>query len=100
MHEIVTEGDFKVNVIKALGELADVTLRISSTIEHLKVFVTDEMKKITQRRIVLNQVVLLSKASFPMTEKVDHITTQSGVALVTSRSQLRKRAADNMKNKI
>ena len=46
---IVTEGDSKINVIKALGELADVTRRILSTIKHLKVFITDEMKRSTQK---------------------------------------------------
>ena len=97
---IVTEGDSKVNVIKALGELADVTRRISSTIKHLKVYITDEMNRSTQKRTLLNQVALLSKASIFLTERVDYITAQSSLTSVTSRAQSRKRAADNMQNKI
>ena len=99
MH-IVMEGDSKVNVIKALGELADVTHRISSTIIHLKVFITDEIVRSTQKRTLLNQVELLSKASIFLTDRVDYITSQSRVTSVTSRAQSRKRVADNMQNKI
>ena len=63
-------------------------------------FVIDEIRESTQKRIELNQVALLSKVSIFITERVDYIAAQSGVVSITSRAQSRNRAVDNMKNNI
>ena len=91
----ITEGDKKVNIITALGDLSEVSTKISSTINHLREFVEETLDNTTKRRIILKQVGLITKATKYMTEKVHYVTTQAQVTHITQRVQSRKRAAEN-----
>ena len=91
----ISEGNEKVNIITALGDLSEVSTKISSTINHLREFVEETLDNTTERRIILKQVGLITKATKYMTEKVHYVTTQAQVTHITQRVQSRKRAAEN-----
>ena len=92
---IVTDGDAYVNILNALGDLSQVSNRISSTINHLSDFVVDNVEVSPQQRIILKQINLLQKASEYMTGKVHCIIEQSKMSSVINRVESRKRAASN-----
>ena len=87
---IVTDGDAYVNILNALGDLSQVSNRISSTINHLSDFVVDNVKVSPQQRTILKQINLLQKASEYMTGKVHYITEQSKMSSVINRVESRK----------
>ena len=91
----ITEGDNKINIITALGDLSEVSGKICSTINHLRDFVLETMEISTERRIILKQVQLITKASEFMNEKVLYVTSQAKIGTITQRIQSRKRAAEN-----
>ena len=51
-NKIVTEGDAKVNVVNALGDLSRVASWLSSTISHLKVFVSEKVENAMQKKSI------------------------------------------------
>ena len=96
---IVTEGDAKVNIVDALGDLTLVTAQMSSAIAHLHDFVSDNLSDGTAKKIIMKQVKLIAKASEYTKLIIDDVKTHSGVKSITSRDESRKRAASNVKNK-
>ena len=65
------------------------------TINHLREFVEETLDNTTERRIILKQVGLITKATEYMTEKVHYVTTQAQLSHITQRVKSRKQAAEN-----
>ena len=97
---LVTEGDMKVNIINALGDLNHVSGQVLSTINHLSTFVTENMEPGTTKNRILKQVKLIMNACNYMGEKVSEITEQAKLKHITARVTSRKRAAENIEDRI
>ena len=97
---LVTEGDMKVNIINALGDLNHVSGRVLSTINHFSTFVTENMEPGIAKNCILKQVKLIMNACNYMGEKVSEITEQAKLKHITARVTSRKRAAENIEDRI
>ena len=96
---IVTEGDAKVNTIDALGDISHVASRLCSSIEHLRMFVSDKVSNPTQKKTILKQINLISRGTKYLADRAEYITSQSSLKSITKRTESRKRAAFNLQNK-
>ena len=88
---LVTEGDMKVNIINALGDLNHVSGRVLSTINYLGTFTTDSMEPGITKNRILKQLKLIMNACKYMGEKVSDITEQAKLKLITARVTSRKK---------
>ena len=90
----------KVNIINALGDLNHVSGRVLLTINHLSKFVTENMEPGITKNRILKQVKLIMNPCNYMGEKVSEITEQSKLKHITARVTSRKRAAENIDDRI
>ena len=97
---IVTEGDSKVNVVDALGDLTLVTKQLTSAITHLNDFVSENITDGTPKKIIIKQIKLIAKASLYAKEIISDIKSNSGFKSITSRDESCKRAASNLNFKL
>ena len=97
---IIREGDANVNAINTLDDLSHVASRISSTTKYLLDFVKEMVEDRTQKKFIIKQIHLTDKLSAYMTDKIQYITSQFRVLLVTESAQSRKHADTNLENKI
>ena len=97
---IVTDGDAKVNVVNALGDLTLVSSRLLRSITHLHNFMSESLNQGTQKRVILKQIGLIQRASDFLHSRVEYVKTQSGVRSLSSRAESRKRASTILDNKI
>ena len=97
---VTTAGDSKVHLVGTLGDLGLVTSQLSSAIDHLHDFVSENISDGTQKKIIMKQIKLIAKASCYTKTLIDDVKHYSGVVAITSRDESRKRAASNLNNKV
>ena len=67
----ITEGDSLVNTIPVLGKLKHVATRLTSTVVHIREWVTEILQEdTTSKRIVSKQVRLIERSSEYMKETI------------------------------
>ena len=94
--KLVTEGDSKINVITALGELKHLSSCISKSIFHLHEYVDDKLEPTLHKNVIIKQIKLLIRSQEFVSEKVTYITKQEGVKKISTRTQDMIRAAENI----
>ena len=97
---IRTEGDKKKNMINALSDLGLVTSELTSSINHLKDFVSDEVDEGGVKSLIMRQIRLLVRASELVEAKVSYVASQTSLSSLATRQQQRKRANVNYDNKL
>ena len=97
---VTTAGDSKVHLVGTLGDLGLVTSQLSSAIDHLHDFVSENISDGTHKKIIMKQIKLIAKASCYTKSLIDDVKHHSGVVAITSRDESRKRAASNLNNKV
>ena len=97
---IVTAGDSKALLVGTLGDLGLVTSQLTSAIDHLHDFVSENVSDGTHTKIITKQIKLIAKASNFTKSLIDDVKAHSVIVSLTSRDESRKRAATNLDNKV
>ena len=97
---VTTEGDARLKIISALGDMSLVSERLSSAVNGLKDILPDQLNGSSKKRVILNQVKLIERAVIYLAQQIDLVTTHSHVTSLTKRTESRKHAADNIEGKI
>ena len=87
-------------MINALSDLGLVTSELTSSINHLKEFVSDEVEEGGVKSLIMRQIRLLVRASELVEAKVAYVSSQTSVSTLASRQVQRKRANVNYDNKL
>ena len=91
IRRIRTDGDSKINTITALGELGHITSCMSKVIVQLNDYVDDNSNTNVHKQKVMNQLLLLYYSIELVEDKVEYMTIQQGMVMLSGVTKQRKR---------